>query len=233
MPFWSKKKNVEPAKPKQFSNLPLTADQLPEPPPSAAQPPNPADAVAAVMRGAERQAARSATPDQAAAPEITTAQRTPEQQRAIAGMREQAQRIASFLKTQPQFQSAPDRQVETLVGLAVPLGQWLLAESENKEIGQSLPIGAVLWAMVSPGVDERLTASANSDQPLQLAAEDWKSGDIPWVIVIAGEQSVMQAMLQRLTTKEFKGRSIKMRMKDKEGKTRVAIVNPAKGQTST
>ena len=208
MAFWSKKKD-EPAKSKQFSDLPPAADQLPKPPPVEAAPgPTAAETPAAAVE----------------AP-ATAQQLTPEQQQAVAEMREKAQKIAAFLKSQPQFQAAPQGQVESLVGLAVPRGQYLLAETENKETGQSQPVGTVLWAMVSPEVDQRL--SADPEQPMQLAATDWKSGEIPWIVAMAGDKNVMQPMLQRLNTNELSGRGIKMRMKDGEGKTRVAVVNPA------
>lgn len=224
MAFWSKK-NEEPEKPKQFSNLPPTAAQLPDAaPPATAEPPS-TPPPAADSPSVAPQMAPAAAQAAAAPAQPTAQQRTPEQQQAIAALREKAQKIATFLKAQPQFQAAPQGQVETLVGLAVPRGQYLLAEATNKETGQSQPVGTVLWAMVSPEVDQRL--SADPEQPMQLAAADWKSGDIPWVIAMAGDKSVMQPMLQRLGANELSGRSIKMRMKDGEGKTRNAVINPA------
>ncbi|MFY0613152.1 MAG: toxin-activating lysine-acyltransferase [Hyphomicrobiaceae bacterium] len=225
MAFWSKKKEEAP-KPKQFSDLPSAADQLPDPP-QAAPPPPPAAAPEQPAAAAPSVASQMAPPPEqpAAAAPAAPVEPTPEQAAAIAEMREKAQKIAGFLKTQPQFQAAPEGQVETLVGLAVPRGQFLLAEAENKETGQQQPVGTVLWAMVSPEVDQRL--STDPEQPMRLEAADWKSGDIPWVVAMAGDQKVMQPMLQRLHANELSGRGIKLRMKDGEGKTRVAVVNAA------
>lgn len=56
--------------------------------------------------------------------------------------------------------------------------QFKIAEAKSGSI--NVPAGFVLWASVSPDVDKRLMESL--DAPARLGPEEWKSGDIPWII---------------------------------------------------
>ncbi len=90
--------------------------------------------------------------------------------------------------------------------------------SSPKRVGSALiPVTAALWARVSPSVDKRL--SENLDKPLLLQPSEWASGEILWLVVLAGDQRAMPAFLAKLREKEFKGRSVKLRSQAKGGAT--------------
>jgi cytolysin-activating lysine-acyltransferase len=111
------------------------------------------------------------------------------------------------------LRSSADRQrplhdLEHSVIPALNAGQFVIAEAQNKETGAVQPIGAVLWAFVSSDVDGRL---ASPDQSAPLKPEEWRSGDIPWIMGAIGEPKVVDGMLQQLTKSIFKDRPPKMR----------------------
>ncbi len=101
-------------------------------------------------------------------------------------------------------------------------GQFLLAEAQLKGSGMVAPVGLVLWASVSPEVNERLEAHP-SGLP-RLKPEEWKSGDILWVIEVIGEGMMIQAMLKRKMDQDWNGRQVKMRVRDKAGDLRVGTL---------
>lgn len=84
------------------------------------------------------------------------------------------------------------------------------------------PIGVALWAFVSADVDEKL--SQNLDRPMRLRPDEWKSGDIPWLIDAIGPPDVVKAMVQRLGQAVFKGTPYKIRARDSEGNVAIRTV---------
>ena len=99
---------------------------------------------------------------------------------------------------------------------AVNAGQVAVAEAHAKDMGPVMPIGAILWALVSKDVDRRLAASP--DQPVTLKPEDWRSGDIPWIMAAMGEPKIIQGLLQQVSKTVFKDRIMKMRARGADGK---------------
>lgn len=109
----------------------------------------------------------------------------------------------------PQFKNVPLSGLEQLVVPAITTGQFMIAEAQEKKSGLLAPVAAVLWASVSEEIDQRL--SANGSEPAKLAPKDWKSGDIPWLIIAAGDQRLIKALMQRIQETVLKGRSLKFR----------------------
>lgn len=112
--------------------------------------------------------------------------------------------------------------IESVVGPAVTTGQFSLAEATHKKNGLVTPVAVVLWASVSDAVDQKL--AAQPAQPLRLATTDWKSGDHIWIIEAIGEQRMLGAMLKQLQDSTWKGRGVKMRAKDGEGRIAVRLL---------
>ena len=104
---------------------------------------------------------------------------------------------------------------------AILTGQFTLVESQSKTQGFTAPIAVALWASVSPEVDRRLTE--NISAPIRLKMEEWKSGDIPWLVEAAGEPRVIEEMLKRLVYGPWAGREVKMRARTKDGAFKVAL----------
>jgi hemolysin-activating ACP:hemolysin acyltransferase len=124
--------------------------------------------------------------------------------------------IVSVLMRSEHYKHYTLQDLEWLVVPAVLSNQFLLAEARAKGNGFTAPVGVVLWASVSPEVDQRLTAAIA--QPLRLRPQDWRSGDILWLVDAVGPQKLIGNMLQQLHAKVFKGRQVKLRTQGQDGK---------------
>jgi hemolysin-activating ACP:hemolysin acyltransferase len=130
--------------------------------------------------------------------------------------------IVSVLMRSEHYRQYTLQDLEWLVVPAVLSNQFLLAEARAKGNGFTAPVGVVLWASVSPEVDQRLTAGIA--QPLRLKPEDWRSGDILWLVDAVGPQKLIGSMLQQLHAKVFKGRQVKLRTQGPNGKPAVRMM---------
>jgi cytolysin-activating lysine-acyltransferase len=82
--------------------------------------------------------------------------------------------------------------------------------------GILVPVAVALWARVSPQIDKGL--SENLDKPVRLRANQWASGNIVWLMAVAGDRRAIPKFLEQLKEKEFKGQEVKMRANAGEGK---------------
>ncbi|MEZ5923939.1 MAG: toxin-activating lysine-acyltransferase [Hyphomicrobiaceae bacterium] len=130
--------------------------------------------------------------------------------------------IVSVLMRSEHYKSYTLQDLEWLVVPAVLSNQFLLAEARAKGNGFTAPVGVVLWANVSADVDQRLTA--NVAQPIRLKPEEWRSGDIPWLVDAVGPPKLIGGMLQQLHAKIFKGRQVKLRTQGPDGKPVVRVM---------
>jgi hemolysin-activating ACP:hemolysin acyltransferase len=108
--------------------------------------------------------------------------------------------------------------LEWMVIPAVARGQFALAEAMSKETGAVAPVGAVLWAFVSEDVDRRLS---DLSAPARLTPVEWRSGDIPWVILMTGDTKVLGGLLQQMAKTVFKDKAPKMRFRSNDGKVSI------------
>jgi hemolysin-activating ACP:hemolysin acyltransferase len=130
--------------------------------------------------------------------------------------------VVSVLMRAPQFRDLPLKHLQDLVVPPLTSGQFLVAEAQSKAQGFVTPVAAALWARVSKEVDQRL--SQNLDKPLQLSAKEWNSGDIGWLVVLAGNLQALAPLLKQLQETTFRGQPVKMRSKSKDGKTVVTTL---------
>jgi cytolysin-activating lysine-acyltransferase len=82
-----------------------------------------------------------------------------------------------------------------------------------------------LWALVSPEVDKRLMEGDAA--ALRLKPEEWKSGDIPWLLHAAGETRFVRFVVDQLMKTTFKGRQVKVFGRDRGGNTKVHVLDGA------
>lgn len=180
--------------------------------PVAAAPPAPAPRPAAKAAAAAPQprvTAAAAKPSIPAKPAAADASR---QRNAMQALGE----IAMVLMRAHQFQSLSLGALASLVMPPLQAGQYIIAHGGAKD-GPRRPVAVCLWAKVSAEVDRRL--STELDKPISLSPEDWKSGDIIWIVMLVGEQKVSEVMLKQLQQTAFKGQNVKLRMADDKGKT--------------
>ena len=76
----------------------------------------------------------------------------------------------------------------------------------------------MLWAFVSEEIDKRLS---DLSAPVRLKPNEWRSGDIPWIVLATGDTRVLAGLIQELTKSVFKDRQPKMRARGADGKVSV------------
>lgn len=130
--------------------------------------------------------------------------------------------IVSLLMRTPNYKHLMLSDLEWFVVPAVASGQFSLAEAQSKSSGITQPMGVVLWARVSPEVDQRL--HENLDQPIKLKPGDWTSGDILWLIEAAGEARVIEALVKRMRETIWAGRTVKLRARGPDGKAAIGTL---------
>jgi cytolysin-activating lysine-acyltransferase len=124
--------------------------------------------------------------------------------------------IVTILMRSPQHRERPLADLEWLVLPAVLSGQYRVAQAQQS--GIAVPVGVALWASVSTAVDQRLS---DLSAPWRLQPDEWRSGEIPWLVELVADTPTQQALLNHLGETVFKGRGIKMRVRDAEGKTQI------------
>jgi hemolysin-activating ACP:hemolysin acyltransferase len=110
--------------------------------------------------------------------------------------------------------------IEWMILPAVVTGQVYVAEVQHKEIGARVPVAVVLWASVSAETDARLAAIAG--QKLRLRPDEWQSGEITWIIDIAGDPQAAAGALRQLAATAFKDKPVKLIIADAHSKPCVA-----------
>jgi hemolysin-activating ACP:hemolysin acyltransferase len=119
-------------------------------------------------------------------------------------------------------------ELEWMVLPAIAARQVRVVEGVSQETGLVAPVAAILWAAVSPEIDQRLSQAI--DLPIRLKPEEWRCGDIVWIVEAVGEPRVVAAALQHLKQNELKDRVVRMRVKGSDGKAavgRLEIEGPA------
>ncbi|MBU2580170.1 MAG: toxin-activating lysine-acyltransferase [Alphaproteobacteria bacterium] len=132
--------------------------------------------------------------------------------------------IANLMASSPNFQQAKLADLSWLAIPAIKANQVAVAEAKDKA-GNLLPVGAVLWARVSPEVDSRLTSQAS--YPPQIKAQEWTSGDIPWIVLAVGSEKACQATIAQISKSQLGGRTMKLCMRDANGNISVRELSAA------
>lgn len=122
--------------------------------------------------------------------------------------------VSLLMRAQTECQQ-PIADLEWMVLPAIMTGQYAVADAQSKTSGAVMPVGAVLWAFVSPEIDQQLSNTA--DNAVRLKPQDWRSGDIPWVVMAIGDPKILGGLLQNLAKSVFKDKPAKMRAKGPDG----------------
>jgi cytolysin-activating lysine-acyltransferase len=131
--------------------------------------------------------------------------------------------IVSVLMRDTNFKKLRLADLEKLVIPAIMTGQWRLAHSRvaptagagGDQKVRIVPAAVAIWARVSEAVDKRL--SETLDSPLALRPDEWTSGDIIWLIAIAGDPRVAPQFIKQLDATVFDGKQVKMRQRGADG----------------
>lgn len=139
--------------------------------------------------------------------------------------------IVSIFMRSPARRDLSLADLELAVLPALTAGQVSIAEAQSKVSGLMTPMAVILWASVSPEVDERIAAQAA--KPVLLGRADWTSGDIIWVMEAIGERRVLGEMFRRLAKDKWQGKRVKVRTRRSSGKSSAGNVERAPEATST
>jgi cytolysin-activating lysine-acyltransferase len=113
--------------------------------------------------------------------------------------------------------------ISDLEWLAIPplrLGQCAILHAQTP--GLPVATAVALWASVSPEVDERLSREVSA--PIKLRPDEWRSGDILWLVDVIGAPDAVRQLLTRLQSEAFKDRPVKVRRRGVDGQVEVSFI---------
>jgi hemolysin-activating ACP:hemolysin acyltransferase len=116
-------------------------------------------------------------------------------------------RIVSVLSQSPHYKHYTLSDLEWLVVPPILTGQCAVMEATVND--HQVPVSAALWASVSEEVDKRLSESLLT--PIRLRPDEWRSGEILWLIDAVGDPRAIPHLLRQLQETAFKERTAKIR----------------------
>ena len=129
--------------------------------------------------------------------------------------------IVSLLMRSPQHKHCSLADLEWLVLPAVLSGQFRIVQAQPAQGTAPAPVGVALWAMVSAEVDKKLS---DLSIPARLRPDEWRSGDIPWLMELVCDTRVQQPLLKALAENVFKDHAFKMRVRGAGGKIQICTL---------
>ena len=130
--------------------------------------------------------------------------------------------IVTLLMRTPEYKGLSLGDLDALIVPPLRAGQVSVATAQSKSSGVTSPVGAIVWARVSPEVAERLASQAG--HVMHLAPNEWKSGEIVWIVASAGEGRVLSEMLKQLSRRDWAGKDVRIVVRPKDGKPTVATL---------
>ena len=130
--------------------------------------------------------------------------------------------IVSVLMRSPKHKHYSLADLEWLVLPAVLSGQFRIVAQPQS--GAPAPVGVALWANVSAETDQRLS---DLSKPARLSPDEWRSGDISWLMELVCDAHLQQAILTDLRDAIFKGTPLKMRVRGSDGRMQIATLAAA------
>ncbi len=109
--------------------------------------------------------------------------------------------------------------IEWMILPPVTTGQFYVAEAMDADTGFRAPVAVATWAFVSEEIDRRL--SAKSTPHVRLRPDEWKSGEIAWIIDLAGNPRGITGALQWLKSGPLKDKDAKLLAPGEAGRMRV------------
>jgi hemolysin-activating ACP:hemolysin acyltransferase len=115
--------------------------------------------------------------------------------------------VVSILMRSVQHRHSFLADLEWLVLPAIASNQVAVLDAPNNANIMSGPAAAILFARVSPEVDQRLSNSPAFR--VRLKPEEWTSGNIPWLVEAVGEPAAVNALVKMLLDQRFKTTGLK------------------------
>lgn len=137
--------------------------------------------------------------------------------------------LVTLLMRSETDRKRPISDLEWMIAPAIVTGQFAIADAQSKKTGAIAPVGAVLWAMVSEDIDQKLSNA--DDEAVQLNPKDWRSGNIPWIVLAMGDKRVIAGLIKKLAKDVFRNQEPKIRSRDKDGNIVVGRVRLSQAPT--
>jgi hemolysin-activating ACP:hemolysin acyltransferase len=128
------------------------------------------------------------------------------------------------LMRSPHYSQYKIKDLEWLLLPAITSQQFRIGEVKLDAAhgGATMPASLVLWALVSPEVDKRLSETTEVEP--KLAPAEWTSGDTPWLVYAAGETRFVRPVVKQLMETTFKGRTLKVLGRDKDNNIKIHVL---------
>ncbi|GJL61948.1 MAG: hypothetical protein NPIRA04_06020 [Nitrospirales bacterium] len=118
--------------------------------------------------------------------------------------------MVALLSRSPIYRHMSLADLEWLVIPALMTNQVTTIRGKLKDQqGLTIPLGLAMWAQVSEDVDKKLEAQKEANIPFRLAPQEWKSGDIPWLLAVVAPKEAGQALVMKLEETVFQGKTLK------------------------
>lgn len=115
--------------------------------------------------------------------------------------------IVALLARSPKYRHFSLADLEWLVVPPLLANQFRIVSAKVKgPAGLQVPLGVAFWAFVSPEVAAKLEAQQKDGAMFRLAPQEWKSGDIPWLLDIIALPEVAKATYKQLGESVFAGK---------------------------
>lgn len=112
--------------------------------------------------------------------------------------------LVGALMRSPRHRKLKLQDLEAAFIPALVLGQFVIAHAAVPERpGESVPAAVLVWALVSPEVDKRLSKAVMF--PLTLQRDEWRSGDIPWIVDAAGHPQTIRQLVDEVSRQVLNG----------------------------
>jgi cytolysin-activating lysine-acyltransferase len=130
--------------------------------------------------------------------------------------------MVSILLRAPKHRKMPLDSLRHAVLPAILLNQYRIARVLRPGSATAAPAGLAIWASVSDAVDRRLRAA--KEQPVNLALDEWKSGETLWLIDLVAPSAIADEMLREIDEKVGRGQPVYTHVVGADGAIRVATV---------
>jgi len=127
--------------------------------------------------------------------------------------------IAMVFSRSPAHKHFSLADIEWMILPAVNHGQFYVTEAANTETGFRAPVAVVTWAFVSLEIDQRLRGEAQ--QRIRLRPDEWKSGEIGWIVDLAGDQRGLAVAIDWLKAGPLKDKTANIAVRDANGAVQV------------
>ena len=136
--------------------------------------------------------------------------------------------IAVVTSRSPEHKRYALADIEWLILPAVLRSRFYVAQAARKDTGFRAPVAVATWALVSEEVDRRL--SADLTHRIRLRPDEWKCGDIAWIVDLVGAPAGVANAVRWLRAGPFREREAKIVVREASAAARIETIGPSKSE---